>query len=103
MRPAWYRLPMRAYRQSLPLALLVSGCVSGVDSRQNFVNIIGHRVGKDIFTETSVPISRKDIDEKRIEYKFSCCSKTCYYYYLVDKQTNVVQSYRYEGDCFIVP
>ena len=75
----------------------------GQDSRKNFEDIVGSRVGKDISTQRYSPVSSRILENGTEELKYSCCSKTCFYYYLVDAKTNVITSWRYEGDCYIVP
>lgn len=75
----------------------------GQDSRKNFETIVGGRVGEDIFPQRYTPIDRRDLEGDKRELKYSCCSKTCFYYYVVDNKTNKIDSWRYEGDCYIVP
>jgi len=73
------------------------------DSRKNFENLVGSRVGKNIATQDRSPVSSRVLDDGTQELKYSCCSKTCFYYYRVDTKTNIITSWRYEGECRIVP
>ncbi len=75
----------------------------GGDAQKNFENIVGSRVGNNLSTQRYSPVSSRVLDDGTQELKYSCCSKTCYYYYLVDPKTNIITSWRYEGDCRIVP
>lgn len=75
----------------------------GQDSRKNFEDIVGGLVGRDLSTQRYSPVSSRVLDDGTKELKYSCCSKTCFYYYLVDAKTNIITSWRYEGECRIVP
>ena len=75
----------------------------GQDSRKNFQDIVGGSVGKDISTQRYSPVSSRALDDGTQELKYSCCTKTCSYYYLVEPKTNIITSWRYEGECRIVP
>lgn len=86
----------------LVTSMFLNGC-STLDGRQNFRDIIGSDVGKDISHLRYAPSSQRELDENTLEYQYRCCSKTCNYYYQIDKKTNVVKSFSYEGDCYINP
>jgi hypothetical protein len=102
---------------ALIVCVLVTGCAAaalggamlalhgppGGDAKKNFENMVGARVGKDISSHRYTPVSSRVLEDGNTELKYSCCSKTCFYYYVVDKGTNVISSWKYEGDCRIVP
>jgi hypothetical protein len=73
------------------------------DSRKNFEDIIGSRVGQGLAALPWNPISSRAVGDDMQELKYSCCSKTCFYYYVWDEKAKVITSWRYEGDCYIRP
>ena len=108
----------RAYlRASVLLAAstLMHGCTAGAvgsavvlhglpgqDAQKNFEEIVGSRVGKHVPVD-KWPDSRAILEGGMLEWKYRCCTESCSYYYVVDPDTYVVKSWRYEGACRIVP
>ena len=88
---------------ALSAAAVVLHGPPGLDSRENFENNVGGMVGKNIAVQSRSPVSSRVLDNGTQELKYSCCSKTCFYYYLVDPETKIITSWRYEGECRIVP
>src|SRR5882762_7412128 len=73
-------------------AMVVLHGPPGGDAQKNFENIVGSRVGKPLSEQRYSPIFSRTLDDGNRELKYSCCSKTCYYYYVVDPKTDIITS-----------
>jgi len=99
---------MRSFNAFALLALpFVSACSllvgPGPTPEGNFRSIISSKVGKPIGSVGYPVTTDRQIDEKTHEYEYACCAPGCRYWYVVDKTTSLIQSWRSEGPCRIPP